>query len=79
MAIVEAVISADILGLINDLNTGDPTQKTAAETNQAFADGLATIIKDAITSGKATVPAATFLIGATAGVPNPAPVPLSIT
>lgn len=68
MPIVEAVISADILSLVNNLNTGDPTGKTAEETNQAFSDGLATIIKDALLSMTVEMPLGTFSTGASPAV-----------
>jgi hypothetical protein len=50
---------------------------TPAQKAQAIADAVDLYVKTATVT--VTVPAATFLVAATAGVPNPAPVPVSGT
>jgi len=61
MTLVKATIKTEITALIAELNTGDPTAKTALETNDAFADGLADIVINAIKAATVTIPPGTIV------------------
>ena len=67
MAIVEATISAAVSALADSLNTADPTQKDPLTTQKEWADGLATIIANAIKTATVTIPPGSII---TVGSPS---------
>lgn len=78
--IVEAVIKQDILDLINEINSGDATQKQAEQVLDDYSTGLAQIIAKAIkqASVNVTIPPGTVSQGVSPTVVvNPVPIPLT--
>ena len=74
MAIVESAISAEIQALTQQLNGGVSSNP---DSEKAFADGLASIIKNAIVSATVTIPIGLVSQGASPTViVNPAPIPM---
>lgn len=57
MPVVKQTIKSEIDALINQLTSGDPVNDNPEASKEAFADGLADIIVNAITSANATIPA----------------------
>lgn len=75
MAIIEATISTEIQALTQQLNGGVSSNP---DSEKAFADGLASIIKNAITSATVTIPSGLVSQGASPTViVNIAPIPMS--
>jgi len=71
MALDKSGLQAALQTAFEDLGSG----KTAADAATDIADAVDAYVKEAIAT--VTVPAGTFLVAAMAGVPNPAPVPLT--
>lgn len=61
MALVKETIKAEILAMTSALNAGDTTEKTQAENEDDFADGLADVVINAIKSLTLTIPSATII------------------
>ena len=66
MPLVKATIKAEIKALTAQLNAGDPTNKTAEEVEDEYADGLADIIINAISSLTLTIPVGTIITAGSA-------------
>ncbi len=81
MALSKATLQSDLVTtlkvIFNDVfGDTDPSRDAKAEeVATSIADAIDTYVRTAIAG--VTVPIGTFLVAATAGVPNPAPVPLT--
>ncbi len=71
MALDKAGLKAAFQSVFEDLDAG----KTAEQAATQLSDAIDTYVKTALAT--VNVPAGTFLIAATAGVPNPVPIPLT--
>lgn len=71
MALNKAGLKSALQATFEDLSQG----KTAEQAATEMSDAIDAYVKTAIATVQ--VPAGTFLIAAMAGVPNPAPVPLT--
>lgn len=71
MALDKAGLKTALQDIFSDLTNG----KTAEQAASQMADAIDAYVKTALAT--VNVPAGTFLIAAQAGVPNPAPVPLT--
>ena len=75
MPIVESVIQSQISALVDQLQTGNPTEKSPSVTRDEFVQGLTNIIVNAIRSADVTIPIGFVSTGASPSViPNPAPI-----
>lgn len=71
MALDKAGLATALTDIFEDLDNG----RTSAQRAEAIADAIDTYVKTALAT--VNVPAGTFLVAATAGVPNPVPIPLT--
>lgn len=71
MALDKAGLKSALQATFEDLSQG----KTAEQAATEMSDAIDAYVKTAIATVQ--VPAGTFLIAAMAGVPNPAPIPLT--
>lgn len=71
MALDKAGLKSALQSTFEDLSQG----KTAEQAATELSDAIDTYVKTAIATVQ--VPIGTFLVAATGGVPNPAPVPLT--
>lgn len=56
MALLKDTIKLEIQAISTSLNAGDPTEQTAVENEDAWADALADVIINAIKSASISVP-----------------------
>jgi hypothetical protein len=71
MALDKAGLKSAFQAVFEDLDAG----KSAEDAATQLSDAIDTYVKTALAT--VNVPAGTFLIAATAGVPNPVPIPLT--
>lgn len=71
MALDKTGLKAAIQAIFEDISAAKPAEESATE----LANAIDVFVKTAIATVQ--VPAGTFLVAATAGVPNPVPIPLT--